>query len=239
MEEILLQNGQARMFGQILSLVTQVGMVWEQLTSTKHRLAGSGWHDHFNVLKTFSKLLLIKMRIKMKRIMLAAGVVYLFAAAGCKKGYLDINQNPNNPADVAPELVLPAALNSTAARQINSFTFVSGWMGQWAVSGSYAPSTSNFTTYKETTDFGGGLWGNIYNTLEDYQYVETKSADLAATQPDKAAYYGFYQGASKIMKSHDFQQLVDMFGMCHISMLSRVLRIFSQFTMTHRRSTRI
>jgi len=144
--------------------------------------------------------------------MLAAGVVYLFAAAGCKKGYLDINQNPNNPADVAPELVLPAALNSTAARQVNAFNFVSGWMGQWAVSGSYAPSTSNFTTYKETTDFGGGLWATIYNTLEDYQYVETKSAELAAGLPDKAAYYGFYQGAAKIMKSHDFQQLVDMFG---------------------------
>jgi len=143
------------------------------------------------------------MRIKMKRILLAAGFIYLFAAAGCKKGYLDINTNPNNPADVIPELVLPSALNSTAARQVNAFNFVSGWMGQWAVSGSYAPSTTNFSTYKQTTDFGEGLWANIYNTLEDYQYVETK-----ATEQNKP----FYQGAAKIMKSYEFQQLVDMFG---------------------------
>ena len=139
----------------------------------------------------------------MKRILLAAGIIYLFAAAGCKKGYLDINTNPNNPADVIPELVLPSALNATAARQVNAFTFVSGWMGQWAVSGSYAPSTTNFSTYKETTDFGEGLWATIYNNLEDYQYVEQK-----AIQQNKP----FYQGAAKIMKAHDFQQLVDMFG---------------------------
>lgn len=139
----------------------------------------------------------------MKKILMAAGFIYLFAAAGCKKGYLDINTNPNNPAGVSPELVLPTALSVTAARQINSFNFVSAWMGQWAVSGSYAPSTTNFSTYKQTTDFGEGLWFNIYNNLEDYQYVETKAAEQ-----DKP----FYQGAAKIMKAHEFQQLVDMFG---------------------------
>jgi len=42
MEETLLQKGQAKTFGQIRSLVTQVGMVWEQLISTKHHRAGSG-----------------------------------------------------------------------------------------------------------------------------------------------------------------------------------------------------
>jgi hypothetical protein len=139
----------------------------------------------------------------MKRILIAAGFIYLFAAMGCKKGYLDINTNPNNPSGVIPELVLPNALNVTAARQINAYTFISGWMGQWAVSGSYAPSTTAFYTYKETTDFGGGLWQNIYNNLEDYEYIETKGAEQ-----DKP----FYQGVAKIMKSHEFQQLVDMFG---------------------------
>jgi hypothetical protein len=143
------------------------------------------------------------MRKNMKRIFIVAGIVYLFTAAGCKKGYLDINTNPNNPADVTPELVLPSTLNSSASRLINSYTFISGWMGQWAVSGSYAPSTTNFTTYRQTTDFGGGLWATIYNNLEDCYYVETKGAEQGKP---------FYQGAAKIIKSHEFQQLVDMFG---------------------------
>src|SRR5947208_787799 len=121
------------------------------------------------------------MRIKMKKLLIVAGVVYLFAAVGCKKGYLDINENPNNQANVIPELVLPSALNSTASRLIvgsggSGYPAISSWMGQWAVSGSYAPSTTNFSTYKQTTDYGEGLWSSIYNNLEDYYYVETKGA---------------------------------------------------------------
>ena len=110
----------------------------------------------------------------MKKIVIAISFIYLFSV-GCKKGYLDINQNPNNPDNASPELVLPNALNVTASRQITSYIFISGWMGQWAISGSYAPSNSDFTTYRETTDFGNILWSNLYNNLEDYEYIKTAS----------------------------------------------------------------
>jgi hypothetical protein len=145
------------------------------------------------------------MRSKMKNILMAAGILCLFGTVGCKKGYLDINTNPNNPAGVTPELVLPSALNGTASRLVTGSIYpaLSNWVGMWAVSGSYAPSTTNFSTYKETTDFGGGVWADIYNNLEDYYYVETQST--AQSKP-------FYAGAAKIMIAHEFQQLVDMFG---------------------------
>lgn len=145
----------------------------------------------------------------MKKLLIITGIVYLFAGTGCKKGFLDINTNPNNSTDVGPELILPAALNSTAGRLITAsgtagYPAISGWMGQWAVSGSYAVSNAvAFYNYNQTTDWGEGLWDNIYNNLEDYYQVETKA--VAQNKP-------FYIGAAKIMMSHEFQQLVDMYG---------------------------
>jgi SusD/RagB-like outer membrane lipoprotein len=145
----------------------------------------------------------------MKKLLIITGLVYLFAGTGCKKGFLDINTNPNNSTEVGPELILPAALNATAGRLItdrgtSGYPAISGWMGQWAVSGSYAVSnTVAFYNYNQTTDWGEGLWDDIYNNLEDYYQVETKA--VAQQKP-------FYIGAAKIMISHEFQELVDMYG---------------------------
>jgi hypothetical protein len=140
----------------------------------------------------------------MKKLLIITGLIYLFAGTGCKKGFLDINVNPNNSTEVGPELIFPAALNATASRQITAYTSMSGWMQQWSVSGSYAVSnTVAFYNYNQTTDYGEGLWDGIYNTLEDYYQVETKAQVLAKP---------FYIGAAKIMMAHEFQQLVDIFG---------------------------
>lgn len=131
--------------------------------------------------------------------------IYLFflIGIGCKKDFLDVNTNPNNPPFAPIGLVLPNALNVTASRQVMNYTFISGWMQQWAISSSFAPSSSDFTTYKQTTDFGNGLWLGIYDNLEDYDSVEIK-----ATIQNKP----FYEATAKIMKAYNFQQLVDMFG---------------------------
>ena len=136
----------------------------------------------------------------MKKIIILSSLVVLF---GCKKGFLDINQNPNNATSATPELILPNALNQAAARTVNSYAFISGWMGQWAVSGSYAPSSSDFATYKQTTDFGQGLWSSIYNNLEDLNFIEQSA--LVQFKP-------FYSATAKIMKAFEFHQLVDMFN---------------------------
>jgi len=139
----------------------------------------------------------------MKKLIIFFSGIIMVAGVGCKKDYLDINHNPNSATNTTPELVLPNALNVTASRQIVSYTFISGWMGYWAVSGSYALNTSDFSTYKQTTDFGDGLWRNIYDNLEDYDYIE--KAGASQNKP-------FYEAAAKIMKAYNFQQLVDMFN---------------------------
>jgi hypothetical protein len=140
----------------------------------------------------------------MKKIFLILTIVFLIAGVGCKKGYLDVNTNPNQSTSADPSLVLPAALAVTVANYYPGTTAVSEWMGSWAVSGSYAINASDAgTTYKMTTDFGDGLWQSIYDNLEDYQYIQNKAN--ATGQP-------FLEGVARIMKAFNYQHLVDLWS---------------------------
>jgi hypothetical protein len=139
-------------------------------------------------------------------------IIYIFTilliagGTGCSKNYLNINSNPNSATSTTPELVLPQALTTTAAEQsavgdINPF--LQCWMGYWAISGSYAASTTDPASYYQTTTFGDATWQNMYHNLEDYNFIE---------QTGKAENKPFYQGVAKIMKALVFQRLVDMFN---------------------------
>lgn len=133
---------------------------------------------------------------------LAGGIIL----SGCKKDFLDVNVNPNQAATATPELVLPAALANTAARldnAIGTFSFISGWLGYIAPSGSYALSSSDFSTYKLTATFGAGIFDGTYDNLADYDFVEKKSN--ADGKP-------FLEGIAKIMKALNYQVLVDLYN---------------------------
>ncbi|MEO7562070.1 MAG: SusD/RagB family nutrient-binding outer membrane lipoprotein [Ferruginibacter sp.] len=139
----------------------------------------------------------------MKKIFLILTTLFLIAGVGCKKGYLDVNTNPNQSTSADPSLVLPAALATTVAQWYPGPTAHSGWLASWAISGSYAISSTDFSTYKMTTGFGEGIWQTTYDNLEDYQYIINKSVENK--QP-------FLEGVGRIMKSYQFQHLVDLFN---------------------------
>lgn len=139
-------------------------------------------------------------------------LIYMFTASvlllgACKKDFLDINDNPNNATTVKPALVLTGALNNTAAYTTGGsifYSFAALWMNYWmtpgGVSGWYEERSYNFTT-----NWSGSttLWGNLYDNLNDYAYLETQS---------KAAGQDFFLGIAKTMKAWDFQYLVDFYG---------------------------
>ncbi len=139
----------------------------------------------------------------MKKILILFSASLVLLSEGCKKGFLDVNGDPNKPTTsaIGPGLILPNALNSTVSRMDPGPTSTSGWMAYWAISGSYAVSASDFTTYKETPSFGNGFWINYYDNLEDYQTVQDDSRSTS-----------FFRGIAKIMKAVDFQYLVDAFN---------------------------
>ena len=129
--------------------------------------------------------------------------------SGCGKGYLDINTpNPNAATNATPELVITNAMSGTASAQVTNsnlrpIEFLSGWMGYWAPSGSYATNNLDVASYNQTTDFANAVWTGAYRNLEDYNYVET----LAKTQAKP-----YYVAMAKAMKSVPFSQLVDFFN---------------------------
>lgn len=144
--------------------------------------------------------------MKLKNIFYIVPVAALaaFMATGCSKNKFNINRNQNQPTDssVTYDVVLPSALHASGSIIATQWGPIQNWMGYWARSGTYAPNVLE-ETYQITTGFGNGIWNNCYDNNYDYQIVQTKA---------KSAGGGFYEGIARIMKAHNFQILVDVYG---------------------------
>ena len=127
-----------------------------------------------------------------------------FSILGCKKSFLDINQNPNSAtqSSITPDLALAAELTGSAARNAASYDFVNRWMGYWSASGSYSPSTVEWS-YNITNDFGSGIWNNGYYAMNQYKSIEKQAGELG---------WKFYQGIAQIMQAYEVSILVDIYG---------------------------
>jgi len=137
-------------------------------------------------------------------IILIALVGLSVGIVGCKKEKFNINRNPNQPTDstVTYNVLLPAALQSTAYVVETNWGWLQNWLGYWARSGTYAPNVTE-ETYEITTNFQSGLWDNIYSNAFNYDIMENKAHQAGAT---------FYEGVARIMKAHNFQILVDVYN---------------------------
>jgi hypothetical protein len=131
--------------------------------------------------------------------------VLVFAVSSCKKGFLDVNDDPNRVTDknITPELLFPQAANATGGRTASgNWVFADNWMGYWAASGSFAIDQRQ-TTYNLDFAFGDVLWQNHYNVLFDLHLTKYK----AEAKGDSVL-----AGASMILAVKLWQELVDVFG---------------------------
>ena len=128
----------------------------------------------------------------------------LAAGTGCNKNKFNINKNINSVTDstVTYDVVLPAALNASGRIVASQWGPIQNWMSYWSRSGTYAPNVLE-ETYTITTGFGTGVWNNCYDNNYDYNIVQIKANTAGA---------GFYEGIARIMKAHNFQILVDVYG---------------------------
>jgi Starch-binding associating with outer membrane len=140
----------------------------------------------------------------MRKILVCFLITLLIAESGCKKGFLDINKNPNSPTDesITPDLIISRALAGTASRMATSYNNYAGWLGYWARSGTYGPNTEE-ESYHITTTFEADEWSGWYNTLYDFDVMEKKA---------NANGQKFYEGIAKIMKTIGFMYLVDQYN---------------------------
>jgi hypothetical protein len=127
------------------------------------------------------------------------------ASAGCKKGYLDVNQDPNRVTDdnITAQLIFPQAAHATGARSASgNFQFIENWMGYWSASGDFAIQQDE-TSYNIDFTFGDPLWQAQYNVLFDLYQVKIKA---------QAKGDSLLAGASMVLSAKLFQDLVDIFG---------------------------
>lgn len=126
----------------------------------------------------------------------------LIAATSCKK-YLDVNNNPNSPIDVTPDLILPAALAQTAANNV-TFNSYGAWAGGYQANAGGYGGFGSVLTYNYSTTDNNGLWSSSFNNLNDYQTIINKTT---ATGP-----YKNYYAIAKIMKAFCYLRLIDVYN---------------------------
>jgi hypothetical protein len=144
--------------------------------------------------------------MKLKNIIYTTTLTALMVAAvaGCSKKKFDINSNPDDVTDVSvtPTVLLPGAQQETSAIIAGEFWFLEWWMGHGARSGSYQ-SLNEEETYKFTNDFHVAVWNRLYSNANNYNLLIKKAEETGA---------GTYEAIGRIMKSHNFQILTDIYG---------------------------
>lgn len=126
-----------------------------------------------------------------------------FLVTGCGKGFLDVNENPNKPGEVTPNLVLSTGLNRTAAAVNTTLNQIGSiWSGYWAPAVDFLWYMDN-KQYNVTSNFGTAVWETTYDILNDFQSVQ--KAAVTSNQ-------NYYQAIAIIMKSMNFQYLVDAYN---------------------------
>ena len=143
--------------------------------------------------------------MKLKNILFASAIAIGFTMmAGCSKSKFDINSNPDDVTDesVTPSVILPGALQATSTNIGSEWWFLGWWLGHGARSGSFQ-SLNEEETYAFTNDFHVSIWNTLYGNANNYQILINKSAESGA---------GTYEAIGRIMKSHNFQMLVDIYG---------------------------
>jgi Starch-binding associating with outer membrane len=142
-----------------------------------------------------------KYRFNLKQA-LFIGLAAAVGFSGCKK-YLDVNENPNNPDNGAPTLLLPTTEAAISQVIGNSFqVFGNIWAQYWTQS----PLASQYKTldqYSPTTDAFDNPWLNLYR-------VTLVNADLITKST--GAQLENVKGIAYLMKAYAFQVATDAFG---------------------------
>jgi hypothetical protein len=136
------------------------------------------------------------MKLKIGILLIMMGVAF----GSCKKGWLDVNNNPNSPTATTSDLVFTNALNTTigtlGANQLGGF-----WGGHWSQSTSFIGGQAQMTYVVTNTDFN--FWTGYYNNLYDYEFVINNGKTDG--RPNLA-------GFARVMKCMVYQNLIDLYG---------------------------
>lgn len=141
----------------------------------------------------------------MKKYTKTIAILALIVSAMSCSSPLDINEDPNNPTSVSPDLILPVGQKYTATieerdRGINHLGNM--FMYNWSQADGFSWYNDEFL-YLVTPSFYQQIFDYTYqNCLKQYQVLDNLEGDE----------YGYYQAIAKVMKAYHFQILVDTYG---------------------------
>jgi len=125
--------------------------------------------------------------------------ILLFAAATVSscKGFLDINEDPNNPTEVPIDGLM---INTTFETAQN--TFRAGSVTSYFVQHLASPNAANSTDIHAAVSYDA-LWSALYYNLSDLKILAAKATEKNAPH---------YAGPAKIMMAYNLSLLVNIFG---------------------------
>jgi hypothetical protein len=128
----------------------------------------------------------------------------LLTATSCKKNFLDINVDPNNPTTATVDLVLPPALGFSAYELGNPYQILGGFWSQYWTQGPTGSQFEGYDQYAITSSDFDRQWDQVFTgPLNDFRYIIEQSAG----QPNKN-----YAAIGKIMQAYMFQYMTDLHG---------------------------
>ncbi|WP_419700305.1 SusD/RagB family nutrient-binding outer membrane lipoprotein [Mucilaginibacter sp. NFX135] len=129
------------------------------------------------------------------------------AGSSCKKDYLELSTNPNQPVTTTPNLALSGALKITAditnnvgpgGGSVTSYVNYACWMGYLSWSTSYQPNVA-LLSY-QITSANYNYWTPLYLNVANYNALKAST-----TNP-------YFQAIADIMIAFDFQAIVDNYN---------------------------
>jgi len=140
----------------------------------------------------------------LQTIKITAALTVMIAVSSCKKDFLDVNVDPNNPTKAAIELVLPTAQGYAAYNLGNPYQILGGYWAQYWTQG---PTGSQYQAYDQYSINSGTFdarWINMYaGPLNDLKYIVDEGTKTGSVN---------YAAIGKIMQAYLFQVMTDLHG---------------------------
>jgi hypothetical protein len=128
----------------------------------------------------------------------------LLVAAGCRKSFLDINTDPNNPTRATVDLVLPSVLGISAYNLGNGYQILGGLWSQYWTQGPTASQYKSLDQYSINSTSYTNQWESMYSgPLSDCKYLVDEGTRTGQQN---------YAAIGKIMQAYLFQVLTDIHG---------------------------
>lgn len=136
--------------------------------------------------------------------MTLTALVLMISMQGCKKDFLDINDNPNNPEDVDMQFILPSAQAAVAYTVGNQLHIVGGIWSQYWTQG---PNANQYNEYEQY------FWNNTESDRPWLYLYAGAMRDLRALREKATAENNQnYLAVAEIMQAYTLHIITDAWG---------------------------